>query len=492
MKKAGILLHISSLDSDFGIGDFGPAAYRFADFLSLSEQSYWQILPIEYIGLGNSPYQCYSSKAINPYFINPLEFIEDGLCKESFINSFRNAGSCNKVDYDRVFGIKDAIFREAFNHFDIYDNEYLRFKDNNSEWISDYALFIVLLKKTRTLTLREINLKIINRDESEIRRVRELYETEIEKEIFLQFIAYRQWSNLKAYVNSLGISIIGDIPIYLSFDSADVWADRQLFSIGENLHLKHVSGVPPDKLSDKGQIWGNPVYDWKYHKRTGYRWWIDRISSALDKFDIIRIDHFRGFAKYYLIKEPFVDAQRGKWKKGPGFEMFKLINSSFDSSRIIAEDLGHITPDVRRLIKKTGYSGMKIAQFGYNGDVENEHLPANYKRNTYVYTGTHDNNTLVGWYNDLSNSGLANLKKHLPRVNSGNVCELIISQVMESDSQAAIIPLQDYLELPGSARMNTPSTLGGNWEWRMTKIPEGLDKKIRGYMKIRRNSDEEK
>ena len=489
MKKAGILLHISSLNSDFGIGDFGPAAFEFADFLGLSDQSYWQILPIEYIGLGNSPYQCYSSKAINPYFINPLEFVEEGLCEKAFIDGFRETGGRNKVDYDEVFKAKDVIFTKAFDSFDLTDDEYTKFKALNSDWLDDYALFIVLLKKTRGLTLREFGKGLIDRNPEELARVSDRHKHETEREKFLQYIAFRQWFRLKKYINRLGIEIIGDIPIYLSLDSAEVWTDRELFSIGESLHLEHISGVPPDKLSDDGQIWGNPVYDWKYHKKTQYSWWIERISSALEKFDIIRIDHFRGFSKYYAIKEPFEDAHKGCWKKGPGFGMFKLMNSIFDNSRIIAEDLGLITRDVRRLIKKTGYAGMKIAQFGYGGDMNNEHLPANYKYKTYVYSGTHDNNTLVGWYNNLSKKDLEYLKKHLPGVNSGNVCELVISQIMESASQAAIIPLQDYLELSGDARMNTPSTLGKNWNWRMTGIPAGLDEKIRNYMEKRSTKD---
>ena len=480
MKKAGILLHISNLDSDFGIGDFGHSAYKFADFLDGCGQSYWQILPIEYIGLGNSPYQCYSSKAINPYFINPLEFVESGLCSMDFLNGKKTKNQ-GKIDYDEVFRIKDAIFDRAFDSFDTGDDEYNKFKAMNSGWIDDYALFIVLLKKTKGLTLREFDKELIERSPEYLAEAFKEYEKETEREKFLQFIAFRQWFRLKKYVNGLGIKIIGDIPIYLSFDSVEVWTDRELFSIGESLHLKHVSGVPPDKLSDAGQIWGNPVYDWKHHRKTNYEWWIDRISMSLEKFDIIRIDHFRGFAKYYAIREPFDDAHKGRWKRGPGFRLFKLVNSIYDSSMIIAEDLGFITADVRRLIKKTGYAGMKIAQFGYNGDSGNEHLPANYGRLSYVYSGTHDNNTLVGWYNDLDKKDLENLRKHFPGITEDNVCDFIISEVMESDAQAAIIPMQDYLELPGDARMNTPSTLGGNWEWRMKDIPMGLSEKINKY-----------
>jgi 4-alpha-glucanotransferase len=481
MKQAGILLHISSLDGDFGIGDFGPAAYRFADFLSKSNQSFWQILPIEYIGLGNSPYQCYSSKAINPYFIDPLEFADSGLCSKEFIDGLKAENNTAKTEYDEVFRIKDAIFKNAFDNFNPADDEYTKFKTENAGWIDDYALFIVLLKKTKGLTIKEIGRGLIDRNPQELAEANRKFEHETEREKFLQFVAFRQWFRLKEYVNGLGIKIIGDIPIYLSFDSSEVWTDRELFCIGDSLHLKHVSGVPPDKLSDDGQIWGNPVYDWKYHRKTGYEWWIDRISMALEKFDVIRIDHFRGFAKYYAIKEPFDDAHKGRWIKGPGYRMFKLINSIFDNSRIIAEDLGLITRDVRRLIKKTGYAGMKIAQFGYGNDPGNEHLPANYTRHSYAYSGTHDNNTLVGWYNDLGEKELENLRKHFPGISKDTVCDFIISDIMESDSKAAIIPMQDYLELPGEARMNTPSTLGGNWEWKMTGIPQGLDWKIRKY-----------
>jgi len=489
MKKAGILLHITSLNSDFGIGDFGPAAFQFADFLSKSDQSYWQILPIEYIGLGNSPYQCYSSRAINPYLINPLELVEDGLCDKDFIDKFRDSGNRKKVDYDEVFKIKDSIFKKAFENFNRADDEYNKFKAEHAGWIDDYALFIVLLKKTKGLTLREFNNDLIDRNPQKLNEVLKKYNDEVELEKFLQFLAFRQWFKLKKYANSLGIEIIGDIPICLSFDSAEVWTDRELFKIGESLHLKNVSGVPPDKLSDDGQIWGNPVYDWKYHRQTEYEWWINRIEMALKKFDIIRIDHFRGFSKYYAIKEPFEDAHKGKWKKGPGFRMFRLINFIFDNSRIIAEDLGFITHDVRRLIKKTGYAGMKIAQFGYGEDSKNEHLPMNYRYKTYVYSGTHDNNTLIGWYDELSNKDSENLKKHIPGINRNNVCDMIISQVMESDSQAAIIPMQDYLKLTGTARMNTPSTPAGNWEWRMQNIPRGLSKEISKYTKKRRTDN---
>ena len=489
MKHAGILLHISSLDSDFGIGDFGPAAYRFADFLKKSGQSYWQILPIEYIGLGNSPYQCYSSKAINPYLINPLEFVDMGLCDETFIENYRDAGIRNKVDYDDVFRAKDEIFRNVFENFDITKDEYIKFKAENAGWIDDYALFIVLLKKTQGLTIREIGEDLIKREPDALERALHKYSNEVEREIFLQYIAFGQWFRLKEYVNSLGIKFIGDIPIYLSFDSVEVWTDREMFGVGESLHLKYVSGVPPDKLSDDGQIWGNPVFDWKHHKRTGYEWWSDRIRFALAKFDIIRIDHFRGFAKYYAIKAPFDDAHKGRWEKGPGYGMFKLINSIVDNQRVIAEDLGLITNDVRRLIKKTGYAGMKVAQFGYGDDLGNEHLPVNYEYNIYAYTGTHDNNTLVGWYDDMSENERKYLKKHFPEVKRESICEMVISQVMESNAKAVVIPLQDYLGFDGSARMNTPATLGGNWEWRMTGIPEGLDKDINKITQKRRKND---
>lgn len=346
-----------------------------------------------------------------------------------------------------------------------------------------------MLKKTKGLTIREMDKKIIERDPDSLKKAFDIYRNEVEREIFLQFIAFWQWFRLKKYVNDLGIKIIGDIPIYLSFDSAEVWTNRELFNIGDALHLKEVSGVPPDALSDDGQIWGNPTYDWKYHKKTGYKWWIDRIDGSLRKFDIIRIDHFRGFAKYYAIRSPFNDAHKGRWKKGPGFGMFKIINSVFENSRIIAEDLGFITRDVRKLIEKTGYAGMKIAQFGYGDDPTSEHLPENYEPLTYVYSGTHDNNTLIGWYNNLNKKDMWYLKKHFPDADRTNICEKIISQVMESDSMAAVIPMQDYLGLDGRARMNTPSTLGSNWEWRMTGIPEGLEEDIKKYTNKRGKND---
>ncbi|MFO7611068.1 MAG: 4-alpha-glucanotransferase [Clostridia bacterium] len=474
MKKAGILLHISSLHGGFGIGDFGRPAYEFVDFLVECGQTYWQILPIGYIGYANSPYQCYGSKALNPYFIDPYGFSDEGLCTRSWLDGLGGTLNSGKVDYNEMFRVKNMIFDRAFTGFNPGRADYVDFKRQHKEWLDDFALFIVLLKKTKNLTIREFAPGILGRDPDALADSLYKYRTEIEREKFLQFFAFRQWMRLREYANGKGIKIIGDIPIYLSFDSVEVWTDREMFRMGPGLVMRQAAGVPPDKMSDKGQIWGNPVYDWKYHAKTGYGWWIDRISFALSLFDIIRIDHFRGFAKYYAVKEPFDDAHKGRWKKGPGFKLFRKVNRIFDSSRIIAEDLGHITRDVRRLIRKTGYCGMKVAQFGFSGDMKNEHHPYNYPLKSFSYTGTHDNNTLMGWYSGMFPEDRKILEKMVVGISGENVNLRIIEMVMRSDSKAAIVPMQDYLGLGSSARMNTPSTISGNWEWRMPGIPAGI------------------
>ncbi|MBN2557751.1 MAG: 4-alpha-glucanotransferase [Clostridia bacterium] len=455
----------------FGIGDFGGSAYQFVDFLAECGQAYWQILPIGYIGYANSPYQCYGSKALNPYFIDPYGFSNEGLCSRNYLDGLGLTLNSGRVDYNEVFRVKNMIFDRAFGGFNLERADYIDFKSRHKDWLDDFALFIVLLKKTKNLTIMEFAPDIQKRDPVALGHVLAKFGNEVEREKFLQFFAFRQWMGLREYANGKGIKIIGDIPIYLSFDSVEVWTDRELFKMGPDLEMKQVSGVPPDKMSDKGQIWGNPVYDWRYHARTGYGWWIDRISFSLSLFDIIRIDHFRGFAKYYVVEEPFDDAHKGKWKKGPGFWLFRKVNRIFDSSRIIAEDLGHITRDVRRLIRRTGYCGMKVAQFGFSGDRDNEHHPRNYPARSFSYTGTHDNNTIIGWYADMPPGDRMILEKMVAGISGDNANLRIIEMLMKSDSQAVIVPMQDYLGLGSSARMNTPSTVSGNWEWRMTGIP---------------------
>lgn len=476
-RASGILMHITSLPSREGIGTFGKSAYEFADFLKETGQSYWQILPLGPIGYGSSPYQSFSAFAGNPLLID-LEQLSDFLDDTDNLILSTNE---DKVEFDLITEKKMQLLRKAYNNFKLVSSlqlkEFKAFKRNNKSWLNDYALFMSIKEANDNVGLDKWPEELRRRKKKALSEAKKQYEDDIEFWCFVQYIFDTQWQKLKAYVNSLGIKIIGDIPIYVSADSSDMWANPKLFKLDANNVPVTVAGCPPDAFTADGQLWGNPIYDWKYHKETNFEWWIKRIEHNKNLYDIVRIDHFRGFESFWEI--PFGDktARGGKWTKGPGLELFKAINEAVGDVSIIAEDLGFITEEVRQLRKDTGYPGMKILEFAFNPKEESEYLPHNYESDTVAYLGTHDNETIIGWYNNPVNKKDAVYAKKYVRLSKTEGYHWgFIKTLWGSPANLVLVQMQDLLGLGDEARMNIPSTIGGNWEWRMRQ--EALDEKI--------------
>ncbi len=490
MRKSGILMHISSLPSEFGIGDLGYSAYRFADFLLSSGQTLWQILPVNPTlnEFGNSPYNNYSTFAGNTIFISPELLIQDGFLREDEI-SFNDENK-DYVDYNNVYRFKREILEKAFERFKI-NQEYENFCEENNFWLEDFALFCALKERYNGSVwcdwedgLKRRNPDTINYYNNELKK-------EIEKHKFFQYIFYKQWSKLKRYCNEKGIQIIGDLPIYVSFDSPDVWANPDIFKLDHNLRPIFVSGVPPDYFSNTGQLWGNPVYNWERLKERNYDWWIKRIGFYLKNFDFIRIDHFRGFCGFWEIPYGEKTAINGHWEKGPGEELFKKVLLFYPNIPVIAEDLGIITPDVRELIKDFGFLSMKVLVFAFGGDIsKNPYVLHNHIENSVVYTGTHDTDTVRGWFKNATDEEKENLNYYVGyKVKEEFVNWVFIRLAMMSVSRYSIIPLQDIFNLDSGARMNIPGKNEGNWRWRFNgnfekRISDNLLKLTKIYNRI--------
>lgn len=468
MRASGILLPIASLPSRYGIGTFGKAAYDFVDSLKAAQQRYWQILPLGPTSYGDSPYQSFSTFAGNPYFIDLETLCEQGLLLEQELETMDFGDNEGFVNYEKLYKSRFIVLRKAFVRFmqegcPIYDE----YKRMNEFWIDDYALFMAVKAFFNDVSWQEWDEDIKLRKPEAMAEYQLLLEDEVEFYKFLQYVFSMQWHRLKAYTKASGIKIIGDIPIYVALDSSDTWANPELFLLDENLCPAQVSGCPPDAFSDLGQLWGNPVYDWDKHKETNYDWWVKRIKFATTTYDTVRIDHFRGFDEFYAIPYGALTAQVGEWLPGPGIELFKVINQKLGRLDIIAEDLGFLTKTVKKLLKSSGYPGMKVLQFAFNNFEDNDYLPHNYVKNCIVYTGTHDNTTTRAWYDGLSRKDKSFVRGYL-NVNRKNCYNWdIIALAMSSIAKLAIVPMQDYLELGEEARINTPSTLGLNWEWRL-------------------------
>lgn len=464
MRKTGILMHISSLPSKYGIGTFGESAYTFIDKLNEAKQSYWQILPLGPTSYGDSPYQTFSAFAINPYFIDLDFLIKDNLLKkEDIIDSTYKS---NQIDYKKIYDERFLVLRKAFNNFDLKNNDYLSFVSKHEKWLNDYALFMAIKKKFNDKSIDYWDNDLRNYKPTAINKAKLELKDEINFYLFLQFEAYRQWDNLKKYANSKNIKIIGDLPIYIAYDSSDLWANPKIFKLDKENIPTHVAGVPPDNFSKDGQLWGNPIYDWKYLEETNYNWWVRRLRSTFELFDVVRIDHFIGFVHYYQIPFGDLTAKNGKWVDGPSYKLFETLKKELGTLDIIAEDLGLITDGVRDLLKKTGYPGMKLLQFAFDSNEDNNYLPHYYDKNTVAYTGTHDNPTSKEYFKLLNKN---DLKYALNYMNHrfGNKVLSLIKETLKSPSYIAIIPIQDYLFLGKNARINTPSTLGNNWTWRL-------------------------
>lgn len=482
-RSSGVLLPVFSLPSKYGIGCFDKSAYDFVDFLHSCGQKYWQILPLGVTGFGNSPYQSFSSFAGNPYFISLDDLIECGLIDKDICNN-TDFGDGNYVDYDKLYHNRLNILNYAYKKWKPTDN-YYNFCSSNNFWLDDYALFAALKDEFNGKPWYEWDKDIKTCECYAVEKYKQRLSDVIDFHKFVQYMFFKQWNNLKRYANDKGISIIGDIPIYASYDSCDCWINPKLFKLNKNLEPAFVAGCPPDGFSPLGQLWGNPVYNWQYHKDTNYLWWSMRVAFCMKMYDVVRIDHFRGFDEYYSIPYPATDAKGGKWQKGPGYQLFDTFKKLGIRDDFIAEDLGFVTDGVKSLIKKCGYPGMKIIQFAFDtrDDSSNDHLPYNYTKNSVVYTGTHDNYTLKGWLKSIDDKTKNYVEQY---VSSDDLVTGLIKCAMSSVCDICIIPMQDYLELDDTARINVPSTSGNNWMWRLSSMEEccKVGQKIKNITKL--------
>lgn len=469
MRKSGIILPIFSLPSDYGIGTLGNEAYRFIDFLENAKQGFWQILPVGPTSYGDSPYQSFSTFAGNPYFIDLEMLMQDGLLRKEEIESFNYGDNETDIDYALMYKSRYEVLKIAYKNMpEKYRRALNGFKKKNKTWLFDYALFMPIKDYKEGVSWNAWEDDIKFRKDEAIKKYSNLLKGEIEFYMFLQFLFYKQWNSLKEYANKHGIEIVGDIPIYVAEDSADVWANTDLFMLDEDLMPKEVSGCPPDAFSETGQLWGNPIYNWESMKKDNYKWWVQRVEAALKLFDVIRIDHFRGFESYWAIPYEDETAINGEWKKGPGIEVFKAIKNELGEINVIAEDLGYITDEVRELLEECNYPGMKVLQFAFDVNGDSEYLPHNYHKNTVVYTGTHDNDTIKGWFDSLSIEEQNFCRDYTGMRNSDDNFAFIKCAI-SSVANTAIVQMQDVLGSEPEARINMPSTIGTNWRWRMKK-----------------------
>ncbi|HSL42669.1 MAG TPA: 4-alpha-glucanotransferase [Anaerolineales bacterium] len=471
-RSGGILLHSTSLPGPYGIGDLGPQAYHFVDWLAATGCKLWQVLPLGPTGYGDSPYQCFSAFAGNPYLISFDDLIEDGLLTKEDLDEMPDFNA-SRIDYGRLIPWKLTLLETAFSRLstasdDLLD-EFERFGANNASWLDDYALFMSLKEANGGGAWSGWDESLRKREEAAMDQAREEQAENIRRHSFYQFLFFRQWNKLRDYADERDIKIIGDIPIFIAYDSADAWANPDLFFLDENSLPTVVAGVPPDYFSATGQLWGNPLYRWDVHRQSGYTWWLERFRSVLQFVDVVRLDHFRGFAGYYEIPYGAPTAETGQWMTGPGKDFFTTIARELGGSNgtlpIIAEDLGVITPDVVELRDRFNLPGMRILQFGFSGP-DNPFLPHNYITNCVAYTGTHDNDTACGWFDSAPEEEQKFALRYLNSDGSDFAWDLIRG-VWSSVAVYAVAPMQDVLSLGTEARMNYPSRLGGNWEWRM-------------------------
>lgn len=486
MRASGILMPVFSLPGKYGIGCFSKEAYKFVDFLEKSGQKYWQMLPLGPTSYGDSPYQSFSTFAGNPYFIDLEELIKDKLLTRAAVEK-ADFGCCETdIDYAKLYEMRFPLLFTAYENSQIGKNaEFKSFLKENAHWIYDYAFFMALKDLFGGKSFIEWPEDIRLRDEKAMEKYERQLMEQIEFYEFLQYKFFSQWKNLKSYANEKGIKIIGDIPIYVAFDSADVWAHPEMFQMTEEGFPIAVAGCPPDGFSATGQLWGNPLYAWDKHEETGFAWWLSRIEKCSELYDVIRIDHFRGFDEYYTIPYGDPTAEFGKWEKGPGMKLFSKIQETYPDNRIIAEDLGYITDTVRQLVKDSGYPNMKVLEFAFDSrdsSDASDYLPYLYDKNCVVYTGTHDNETLAGWVNHIQPHEIKNIRNYVgqPKLSKKEIPDVLIRMAHACTADLCIIPMQDYLGLGDEARINQPSTLGGNWRCRFTKdqFSAALSKKI--------------
>ncbi len=471
MRSSGILMHISSLPSPYGIGTFGKQAYVFVDFLKKAGQTYWQMLPICPTSFGDSPYQSFSAFAINPYFIDLDMLEEDGLLTADEYKNIIWSNDQLQVDYELIYNNRYAVLKKAYARFkEALPKDYDSFCDKNSGWLDDFALFMAIKDANNGASWNEWEKGIRLREKQAIEAAKKEYSDEIGFYKMQQYLCFKQWFALKEYANSLGVKIIGDMPIYVSGDSADVWSMPEQFLLDGEGNAVEVAGCPPDAFSADGQLWGNPLYDWAYMEKTDYFWWCERIRFALTVFDVLRIDHFRGFESYYCIDGKAKTAKKGRWRKGPAMKLFNAVKRKYGDLPIIAEDLGFLTDGVRKLLKDSGFPGMKVLQFAFDSREESDYLPHSYDKNCVVYTGTHDNDTIIGWTKTANAADVEYAREYM-RISpddSFNWC--MMKTAWASPADTAIMSMQDFMGLSSEARMNEPSTVGKNWKWRIDSI----------------------
>ena len=477
LRSAGVLLAVTSLPSKYGIGCFSQSAYDFVDWLAKAGQKYWQILPLGATshGAADSPYQAYSAFAGNPYLISLESLIDQGVLTEEECSRLSFGNDPEQVDYDLMYQNRLTLLRKAYERCNVTKNPgYRDFIRENGWWLDDYALFMALKGFFGGKSWNEWPQDIRMHWDNAISYYSEKLYYDVEFQKYMQYAFYDQWKALKQYANDRNIQIVGDMPIYVSGDSADVWAHPELFQLDEDNQCTFVAGCPPDDFTPDGQLWGNPIYRWDYHRQTGYRWWITRLDYSFRLYDVVRIDHFRGFDAYYSIPAGSKTARHGTWVKGPGMELFAAIKDQLGELSIIAEDLGYMTQSVREMVKATGFPNMKVLEFAFDPEDElgeNEYLPHNYGTNCVCYTGTHDNMTVAGWFGSLSRKQQRQVREYLGdfKTPGKQYYKNLIGLAMGSVADMCIIPMQDYLGLDNSGRMNTPGTVGINWQWRMTR-----------------------
>ena len=493
-RSCGVLLPLFSLPSEHGIGTLGRAAYEFLDFLAEAGQSWWQILPVGPAGSGDSPYQSFSSFAGNAYFIDLDMLVDDGLLTKSEVNAIKWGGSAEKVDYDALRKNRMPLLRTAARRgLAREDTEFEAFCRENARWLSDFALYMALKEHFNGSAWYEwpedIRLHRIDAVEKYSRELRE----DVNFFSYVQYLFYGQWDTMRAYAQKKGIGIIGDMPIYVALDSADVWAEPEFFRLDKKNVPVEVAGVPPDYFSADGQLWGNPLYDWDAMRRDGYGWWIRRVDGASRLYDALRIDHFRAFESYWAVPRGAESAKQGQWRPGPGMDLVGRLTAWFNNVRFIAEDLGVLTPEVHRLLNDSGLPGMKVLEFAFDPANLSDYLPHRYNENCICYVGTHDNNTLRGWIDEEKPETLAFAREYLGIDNDADLADAVLRAGMRSKAELFIAQMQDILGLGASARMNTPGTVGGNWAWRMTpgSATTALAEKMRRMAYIYGRSDRE-
>ena len=481
-RSAGILMPVSSLPSPYGIGSFGKSAYNFVDNLVAARQKFWQVLPLGPTSFGDSPYASFSAFAGNPYFIDLDKLVEEGLLESDYVHSFMWNMEDQYVDYGLIYNSRFQVLRTAFKNSSHQNlDEYKTFLKENEYWLDGYCLYSACKNKFEGTSWTDWESEIKCRDEESMQELKEELKNDIEFYKFVQYKFYEQWNQLKEYANEKEIEIIGDIPLYVAMDSADVWQHTEFFQLDEELNPTKVAGVPPDVFSETGQRWGNPLYDWKKLEAEDFSWWRKRMEHSARLYDVIRIDHFIGMVKYYAIPAEDEDARNGTWEKGPGLKLIKVMNESIGNKKIIAEDLGVQMPEVIKVLEKSGYPGMKVLEFAFDGNRKNDHLPYYWTQNTVAYGGTHDNDTLMGYFTGLQSWELGYVREFMECRNGSieDLVDKIFRTAYASVADLVIFQMQDVLKVGNIGRMNLPSSMGTNWRWRMLQGqfgPEEIEK----------------